>query len=62
MMPSEVRPLALDAVEDAASSVLLGARAVVLRGFALDRARRNEYRAAEGRRSADDPGHTGRTL
>jgi hypothetical protein len=31
MMPSEILPLALDAVEDAAPSVLLGARAVVLR-------------------------------
>jgi alkylated DNA repair protein (DNA oxidative demethylase) len=37
-MPSETAPLALDAVQDTASRVVLGPRAVLLRGFALGRA------------------------
>ena len=37
-MPNETLPLLLDAIEDAATSVVLGPRAIVLRGFALGRA------------------------
>jgi alkylated DNA repair protein (DNA oxidative demethylase) len=37
-MPNETLPLLLDAIEDAATNVVLGPRAIVLRGFALSRA------------------------
>jgi len=37
-MPSDTRPLLLGAIEDAAPNVVLGPRAIVLRGFALGRA------------------------
>jgi DNA oxidative demethylase len=37
-MPNETLPLLLDAIEDAATNVVLGPRAIVLRGFALGRA------------------------
>src|ERR1700731_3950703 len=37
-MPSEALPLALDAVEGAAARIVLGPRALLLRGFAVARA------------------------
>jgi hypothetical protein len=37
-MPNETPPLAFDAVEDAASRIVLGPRALLLRGFAVARA------------------------
>src|ERR1700730_7908448 len=52
-MPSDTLPLFLDTAEDAPPSVVLGPRAVVLRGFALKRA--SELVAAIGAIAAVSP-------